>query len=818
MHAIQAARRLTVAPAMSPVLCCLVLSSLMATIAAAAEQRLSPHRFVPAKGLIAYVEFDGLDAHAEAWKATSAHELLVETPAGSVMTELAKQILDRIAKAVPVGKVTGADLIAIHEHLVPRGFVVAVHDREDIAATFTIVLNGIGTKQIRERFDRVLLIVFGPEGGAKLPAPVRIRGRDVYHAADVAEKKPLSALLLPGSPVPGAAPAGTSSSALSWWYEGDDVVMIAGPNDDSAFLPDPAKKQTLAAAHTAFLAAVLDAIDGKLPNAATHSSFISALAQGKDIKGFESDGLFFIDSGSNTSLFGRVSDSLDALTILGAGAGSMPMPADFGLDAVPAPPPQVPAAVVGGIPAATPRAEVTPPPAADAPRSEFQPTALPPLTALDDLPPPPIRPGSLSTPEIPQRPNPDDVAKKEPDPAEILGLKGIKRIVGRWGFQGKALMTDVRIEAPAPRKGLVAWIDQPAFRKDRLPPFPQDTGAFAVDSLDLRAGYQKIVDGLTALNPELAGEIDQCERMIREATGLRLREDLLNHFGPTWSLVRLPSVDGDRGAAAGVDPTAYALLASVDDHEALGKVVDSIASRINKYLADAEKGDDKEKLRKKEVDPPILALARLPAPYRGYQLTSPARLVPWLDDEVRPTILVGTSFVACASNLERAREALAAESEPGIAWRPAGELVQAFACLPERLTFLAVGDHRDSAWPDAIAHLPSTVQTLNTFLGFDTGADAPAAGELLAALGIPRPGGFRVRIDPSKIPKADQLRPYLFPSVLAAAVDDQGFRLIAREALPLACFGSKVTVKSARAWTKGKGFDQKLKLDLSFFH
>jgi hypothetical protein len=320
------------------------------------------------------------------------------------------------------------------------------------------------------------------------------------------------------------------------------------------------------------------------------------------------------------------------------------------------------------------------------------------------------------------------------------------------------------------------------------------------------------------LVPDLAGEIDQCERMIREATGLRLREDLLNHLGPTWSLVRLPSVDRDGGADAHVDPTAYALLASVDDHESFGKVLDSIASRINTYLAGAEKGDDQEKQGKKEVDPPILALERLPAPYRGYQLTSPAQLISWLDDEVRPTILVGKSFVACASNLELAREALAAESQPGIPWTPTGELVQAFACLPERLTFLAVGDHRDSAWPDTIAHLPGTAQTLITFLGLDTGADAPAAGELLAALGIPRPRGFRVRIDPSKIPKADQLRPYLFPSVLAAAVDDQGFRLIAREALPLACFGSKVAVKSTRAWTKGKGFDQKIKFDLSFFH
>ena len=66
----------------------------------------------------------------------------------------------------------------------------------------------------------------------------------------------------------------------------------------------------------------------------------------------------------------------------------------------------------------------------------------------------------------------------------MLGLDGVKRIVGRWGFQGKALLTDVRIEAPVPRKGLVAWLDQPAFDKDHLPPIPLATHAFIVDSFD----------------------------------------------------------------------------------------------------------------------------------------------------------------------------------------------------------------------------------------------------------------------------------------------------------------------------------------------
>ena len=97
-------------------------------------------------------------------------------------------------------------------------------------------------------------------------------------------------------------------------------------------------------------------------------------------------------------------------------------------------------------------------------------------------------------------------------------------------------------------------------------------------------------------------------------------------------------------------------LAGVHDAAAFGKVLDSIANRVNQYLNDPNKGKDAAEQVKKEADLPVLALVKLPAPDRGYQLTSPERLVPWLEpDEHRPTILVGRSFVANAFNLERAR-------------------------------------------------------------------------------------------------------------------------------------------------------------------
>ena len=43
---------------------------------------------------------------------------------------------------------------------------------------------------------------------------------------------------------------------------------------------------------------------------------------------------------------------------------------------------------------------------------------------------------------------------------------------------------------------------------------------------------------------------------------------------------------------------------------------------------------------------------------------------------------------------------------------------------------------------------------------------------------------FNLRIDPEKLPRADQLRPLLFPASTAITVDDQGISILQREAVP----------------------------------
>ncbi len=416
--------------------------------------------------------------------------------------------------------------------------------------------------------------------------------------------------------------------------------------------------------------------------------------------------------------------------------------------------------------------------------------------------PPPAKP---EPPPVPRRVGAD--LKEVLLDRDVNGIRGITRVVGRWGFQGKALWTDVRVDLPVPRKGLADLLDATAFSKRRLPPIPKGVGAFSVMAFRPGTAYSRFLRFLQTTDPPNgAEEFTRIEEAVRVATGLRLRGDVMNHLGPTWTVLALPSALHD---GTDFNPIDFGLLVEVDDAEFCGKALDTIARWFNESIR-AQDGAN-------AGDPPIIAIERLKPPDRGSQLTSPAGLVPWLGQTIRPTVLIGKSFIAIASTPDRTREALSGESGPAGRWEPTGELVEAFDRLPESLAFLSVGDSRASAWPDTIVGLPATVQFLSSLVGDVDDSETLTLTNLLAAIGVPRPGGFRVRIAPALVPKVDDLKTHNFPSVMAiAAVDDRGFRLIAREALPLACLGESGSLKMTTTLNGRGGLKRDAKLSLKF--
>ena len=294
----------------------LALLAAMVPSARTAEPGTTAQRLFPAKGLVAYVEFDGLRVHANAWEATAAYAMLAKTPAGAMMNDLAVQVTDRFLKLIPDSTLTGAELIALQDHLVREGFAIGLHRHGDEIDSWTIVVNGAGRKGSRERIERFLHLAFAPAPPRQLN-PTRLRGRDVYQlkarvgANGGAVPQPLEPVPLgpagladPVAPAPQPEPPAPEVPWLSWWFEKDDLVLISVPQPTFSQMQDPATTKRISRIPSAQLGAVLDALDSKLPNVTTHPGYAAASSEGKDIKGFESDGLFFIETGQKGGLLG----------------------------------------------------------------------------------------------------------------------------------------------------------------------------------------------------------------------------------------------------------------------------------------------------------------------------------------------------------------------------------------------------------------------------------------------------------------------------------------------------------------------------------
>ena len=657
--------------------------------AAAADPPRSSSRLLPSGGLDFYVEYDGLSGHEKAWKATTAYDILGGTPSGAMLADVTRQLLDQFSRLAPDRKFSGAEILAIEEHLAAHGFALAEYD-EDGSTSTVYVLKTVG-KQDPKLIELVRRYILMPDKEQPLPPSTSVRGRALFKFGDEQdsgrETKKEPEVIPTCADLLRAIESGPPNR-LTAWFEGNDLIVVHGPNDE-LFPGNEASKNDLAARHKTRVAAVLDAIDGKRASVSTHPAYIAASTQGRDLAGFEANGLFLGEPGKTKN---------EMLSLLHLNGGT-------------------------------------------------------------------------------------DKESGERLLLQTFGLQRARRVSGRWGFRGKSLLTDIRFEAPEPWNRVGEMLNPASLRKDQLPPIPDGAGAFALGSFrqgDLRESFGPL---WKIVKDDLRPIFEAAENAIIDKTTRAFRDEVLRHLGPTWCLYASPSARPEANGSA--DP---AVLIEVDDAEATGKLLDDIMSRANAYFREQRPGDG----------PPVMAFERLPSPERGYRLTSPARNVPWLTDQLQPTVLLGKSFIATAGTPALARAAISGETSTANRFKPADELTRSLDCLPEKLSLLIVGNPRDSVWPQAIANFPTKASPfVRMFFGLPLGVlpeegDAPA-GDLLGLLGVPQAEGIKLRAGLAKMPTADELRARLFPSVIAAIVDDRNFRLIALEALPFACVGPEVS-------------------------
>ncbi len=370
-----------------------------------------------------------------------------------------------------------------------------------------------------------------------------------------------------------------------------------------------------------------------------------------------------------------------------------------------------------------------------------------------------------------------------PRKAVALGFDKVKRLDYRWGFHGRAIESIVGVEVPAPRTGIPSLIDQPTFDAKHLPPLPGGLDGFTVLSLDTVRLHDRLVSSWKVIEaPDLPEAEDQIRHIINQAVGLKLREEFLAFLGTRFVCYTVPTrVNAATNPLAGfaqgmVFVPKSSIEVEVRDRAAVAKALDILAPRVNRLmraLADETGGEVGEFKRLKGED-------------NGRVLAVPASILP-MAGGMRPTLLLGRKEMVLATSPATARRArdLAERSTTG-GLPPGDPLGNAIESLPDRLIFLGVADVQQSMLPELLVSLPNWSEYW--LIGRSRGL--PIFASLLWGTSGPDPDGSgrlptrKLAMDPELIPEPESLRPFLFPSVHAMAVDDRGIRFISREAFP----------------------------------
>lgn len=252
------------------------------TSAPAASAAESLAKYVTNDRLVLLVENYGLNNYSEAWQKTNAYKLLTGTPLGPMMEVVGAQFIDQMLAKITPRKVTGSEVVALIKHVAQNGWLIAIHsvDKGSKPYRVTLVLKGATSKGLRPVTSRFLGLAMGDIK----PRLVKKENRTII-AVDVPAKekepaaKPAAAPAAVGfgatapppaavgfgaaAPPPAAAKPAAAEKPVAkappltwiWWPEHDDLVVGIFPNDDGALM--------------------LSTIDGKTPSAISNPDIVT---------------------------------------------------------------------------------------------------------------------------------------------------------------------------------------------------------------------------------------------------------------------------------------------------------------------------------------------------------------------------------------------------------------------------------------------------------------------------------------------------------------------------------------------------------------
>jgi prepilin-type processing-associated H-X9-DG protein len=314
---------------------------------------------------------------------------------------------------------------------------------------------------------------------------------------------------------------------------------------------------------------------------------------------------------------------------------------------------------------------------------------------------------------------------------ETLGVNTIRSASFSTSFVGRAIQSELRVDAPAPRKGLAQLlIDQPKVGLKDLPALPPSLQSFTIVGCD----WAKTVDQIIALVKSVPGgpsqdEIDAALAQIEPVLGVSLR-DLLAALGN--KLVFFSA----GGGPALVPGTGITLALEVRKAEPVRQLLDKLSELM------AQLSEGAVQMQKSGVgDPPI------------YMIRFGQTPIPFV-----PTLAVTDKWLVAGLMPQSVQSFLSLQGGQGQRWSPDAAFTRDRGDVPTEGMMISYSDPRP---------------TITAVLGM-----APLVTNLLAT-SVPN-----FKIDVALIPPPDQINQFLFTTHSAVVADAQGLRSITKSALP----------------------------------
>lgn len=325
------------------------------------------------------------------------------------------------------------------------------------------------------------------------------------------------------------------------------------------------------------------------------------------------------------------------------------------------------------------------------------------------------------------------------DVVKALGLDGLNSIAGVSGYDGRAIRSEWTVDAPGPRRGLLALLDQEPISLDDLPPLPRDVSAFQASSFDWLTLYEAgvgIAREIAKLGPPDALEdVDAFVRTLPRQIGFDPAADLLDPLGN----VTCGYVD-DTGGLFGF---GFGVAISVDNAGRLQRTLDRLSERIVRSA-----GPDSASILRTRVDGAEMVSFELGGGF------------------VNPSYSVGEDWMVIGLSPQSVRTFLLRESGKLPAWS-AEDHADAMQGVPDAFTSLTFTDPRPG--------VETMVGMAPMLLGFAQGGLRQSG-----ALGP----DFRLPVTAADIPPAELVSAPLFPNVTYATMTDAGVTSVSRSSLP----------------------------------